>query len=99
MPETGGWHASCEALGETLIAQRMEPMTDPEPINKLKLAALLCAALVLVISLVPGPRWVAAMETASFRLSLSVNSEPVRFRTVPFDSEQSRLSLNFERRR
>ncbi len=86
-------------MGETPIAQRIEPMPEPQPINRLKLVALLCAALLLVLSLVPGPRWVAAMETASFRLSLSVNSEPVRFRTGSFDSGQSGLSLIFERRR
>lgn len=73
-------------------------MTQPEPINKLKLAALVCAAL-LLLNLVSGRRWVAAIETASFHLSLSLNGDPVRFRTGSSDSGQFGLSLIFENRR
>jgi hypothetical protein len=73
-------------------------MNQPEPINKLKLAALICAAL-LLLNVVSGRHWVAAVETASFRLSLSLTSDTVRFRTGSSDSGQLGLNLIFENRR
>lgn len=73
-------------------------MNQPEPINKLKLAALICAAL-LLLNVVSGQNWVAAVETASFRLSLSLSSDTVRFRTGPSDYGQLGLNLIFENRR
>lgn len=73
-------------------------MNQPEPINKLKLAALICAAL-LLLNVVSGRHWGAAVETASFRLSLSLTSDTVRFRTGSSDSGQLGLNLIFENRR
>lgn len=81
-----------------MIALRNEPMTEPEPIKKLKLVALICAA-ILLLNIVSGRQWVAAMETASFRLSLSLTSDTVQFRTGASDSGRSGLNLIFERRR
>lgn len=63
----------------------------------LKLAALLCAALLLG-NAIPAQRWAAGIETASFRLSLSLNADAVRFRTAAFESGQSGLSVIFEAR-
>lgn len=65
-------------------------MTQPKPIDTLKLAALICCAL-LLLHMVSGRRLVAAVETASFHLSLSLSSDPVRFRTISSDSGQSGL--------
>lgn len=73
-------------------------MTEPEPITKLRLVALFCAAF-LLLNVLSGPRWAAAVETGSFRLSLSMSSNTVRFRTGAFETGQSGLNLIFERRR
>lgn len=70
-------------------------MTEPKLIATLKLVALMCAALLLWNG-VPAPRWAAGLETASFRLSLSMNADTVRFRTGAFVSGQSGLSILFE---
>ncbi len=70
-------------------------MTEPKLIATLKLVALMSAALLLWNG-IPAPRWAAGLETASFRLSLSMNADTVRFRTGAFETGQSRLSFMFE---
>jgi hypothetical protein len=73
-------------------------MTEPEPIKKLKLVVLVCAA-ILLLNIASGRTWVAAMETASFRLSLSLTGDTVRFRTGSSDTGRSGFKFVFERRR
>lgn len=72
-------------------------MSDPKMFARMKLVALLFAALLLWTG--PTRHWAAGLETASFRLSLSVGADAVRFRTVAFDSGQPGWRMIVEGRR
>ena len=72
--------------------------TDLKTSALIRLVALLCAVL-LVWAATPAPRWAASIETASFRLSLTIDAETVRLRTGAFDSGQERARTLFELRR
>ncbi|HVF93672.1 MAG TPA: hypothetical protein VM900_05100 [Sphingomonas sp.] len=73
-------------------------MTEPRMNATMRLTALICAA-ILMWSAMPAPRWAASLETASFRLSLSIDAGSVRLRTGASGTGQSQSGAAFVIRR